>query len=430
MRKTVNPIVLAHTRFGFLFQRGRNPHCRCVPCRNLRLLLSGVLIFIEFYVATPASAAEFLRLGDLNGGMVESSATGISSDGDIIVGFSSSTPSGFGFEAYRWTEESGLLGLGSLPGGLAFFSSSWAVSADGMVVVGNSISERSGTAIEAFRWTPEGGMVGLGGIIETGGFVYSMATDISGDGQVIVGGGVARRVGLSDEFEAFRWTEVGGMRALGDLPGGEVGSAARAISADGLVIVGSSESDRGTEAFRWTKHSGMVGLGGLGQERFRSFARDVSADGNVVVGVSNTDEMGPRAFRWTKHTGMVAIDETPFRISYATGVSADGGVIVGAATVDDVDSAFIWTEDDGMLILQDWLVAEYGLGAELAGWTLTKANAVSADGRAIVGEGTNPTGNREGWLVRLDPVPEPATAATAILAACSALIAFRRIGRK
>ena len=42
---------------------------------------------------------------------------------------------------------------------------------------------------------------------------------------------------------------------------------------------------------------------------------------------------------------------------------------------------------------------------DLAGWTLLAATAISADGRAMAGTGTNPHGNQEGWLAVL-PVQE------------------------
>jgi hypothetical protein len=35
------------------------------------------------------------------------------------------------------------------------------------------------------------------------------------------------------------------------------------------------------------------------------------------------------------------------------------------------------------------------------GWRLESANAVSADGTVIVGDGVNPLGRREGWIARL-----------------------------
>ena len=47
-------------------------------------------------------------------------------------------------------------------------------------------------------------------------------------------------------------------RRLGDLAGGDSFSEAQAISADGLTVVGVSESASGREAFRWMAGEGMV----------------------------------------------------------------------------------------------------------------------------------------------------------------------------
>jgi hypothetical protein len=51
------------------------------------------------------------------------------------------------------------------------------------------------------------------------------------------------------------------------------------------------------------------------------------------------------------------------------------------------------------------LINDFGLGASLAGWTLTSANDISADGQFIVGSGINPNGNTEAWLARLAFAP-------------------------
>ena len=74
-----------------------------------------------------------------------------------------------------------LRGLGDLPGG-AFRSEAYDVSADGSVVVGTSHSENGW---EAFRWTTQTGMVGLGDL--PGGGFSSLAYSVSGNGGVIVG---------------------------------------------------------------------------------------------------------------------------------------------------------------------------------------------------------------------------------------------------
>jgi probable HAF family extracellular repeat protein len=75
----------------------------------------------------------------------------------------------------------------------------------------------------------------------------------------------------------------------GDLAGGDIQSAAYAISADGKAVVGQSISASGQEAFRWTVSGGMVGLGDLpGGGSITGNALGVSADGKVVVGQSDS----------------------------------------------------------------------------------------------------------------------------------------------
>jgi probable HAF family extracellular repeat protein len=85
-----------------------------------------------------------------------------------------------------------MIGLGDLPGG-AFFSEAWGVSNDGSVVVGNS-STLDGT--EAFIWDEENGMRSLEGILthtyglELTGWDLWEALSVSADGSVITGYGL------------------------------------------------------------------------------------------------------------------------------------------------------------------------------------------------------------------------------------------------
>jgi len=236
-----------------------------------------------------------------------------------------------------------MVGLGDLPGGI-FDSEANAVSADGSVVVGTG---GSASGSEAFRWTPSGGMVGLGALavgLNSGGHA------VSADGLVVVGDAQS-----AYGTEAFRWTVSDGMGGLGDLPGGPTSSNAGAVSADGSVMVGWSISALGTEAFRWTALGGMIGLGDLPGEPFESKGKAVSSDGSVVVG----------------------------RATAASGYEA-----------------FVWDATNGMRNLKDVLTSDLGL--DLTEWTLTHAEGISADGRTIVGYGSNPSGDTEAWLAYLD----------------------------
>lgn len=210
-----------------------------------------------------------------------SDAFGITPDGNVVVGGSSSVS---GAQSYRWTRATGLELLGNLFPGQNSHDTAFAVSADGSVVVGQSGDDAT---LEAYRWTEAEGIVGLGHL--PGGAPQSGAIDVSGDGQVIVG---HSNVALGTE--AFRWTESTGMLPLGDLDGGAHYSIAHALSFDGSIVVGQSTSRIGGEAFIWTANAGMRSLQevlidkyGLGDALIGwqlSSAADISYDGRVIVG--------------------------------------------------------------------------------------------------------------------------------------------------
>ena len=339
-------------------------------------------------------------------------------------------------------------GLGDLPGG-DNMSEAWAVSADGLVVVGRSSTETD--QFEAVKWTVSG-LESLGDL--PGGPTRSLAKGVSADGSVIVGWGVSNNNQEEGSTEAFRWTEATGMVGLGDLPDGEFDSDAWSVSADGSVVVGEANGlyfggpNSGGQAFRWTAGTGMVSLGNLSGDPFFSFARDVSADGDVVVGQSDeSNSCTSMGFQWIEGAGMsrlgdlfggtcwsiargvsadgtkmagsavsgqgmeavvwapsffgpLAIGDLPGGQFYAEGwaVSGDGTLAVGLGRTDDGERAFLWDTANGMRQLDVVLNQEHGV--DLNGWILNEARDISGDGRTIVGIGTNPAGDKEGWVVK------------------------------
>jgi hypothetical protein len=93
--------------------------------------------------------------------------------------------------------------------------------------------------------------------------------------------------------------------------------------------------------------------------------------------------------------------------SQAVGVNADGTVVVGAGNATGTGAntlAFRWTQTDGMQSVQALLSAK---GVSTTGWTLTSAQGMSADGRVIVGVGTDPNGHTQGWIANLGPATVP-----------------------
>lgn len=294
-----------------------------------------------------SAAGGVVGLGDLPGGNFESTARGVSGNGEVVVGYSASQ---YGTQAFRWTSAGGMVGLGDLPGGS---NATYArdVSADGSVVIVDNWALNNSN--EAFLWTANG-TLGLGYLPSA---IWSQVGAISVDGSTVVGG---------SSSQAFRWTSGGGMVGLGDLPGGYFYSRADAVSADGSTVVGASNSGGATtdEAFRWTSSGGMVGLGDLPGGLVGSQAQGVSADGSVVVGASFT-----------------------------------------ATSMGNGNEAFIWTEATGMQRLFDVLVAQGATG--LSGWTLASVSGISADGLTILGTGYSPLGTQEAFLAHISPVPIP-----------------------
>ena len=148
------------------------------------------------------------------------------------------------YEAFRWTSDGGMVGLGDLAGG-SFDSEAFGVSDDGSTVVGTS---SSASGYEAFRWTSGGGMVGLGDL--AGGSFLSIANGVSDDGSIVVGHGTS-----ASGNEAFVWDAANGMRSLQDVLTNDHGldltgwqlSRATGISDDGLTIVGYGTNPQGAQ---------------------------------------------------------------------------------------------------------------------------------------------------------------------------------------
>ncbi len=357
-----------------------------------------------------AGRATFQGLGDLPGGAIGSGAKGVSIDGQSVIGWSSVDG---GSQAFIWTARDGMRSLGTLDESNGFnFSIGYGVSRTGRVVGQTSSPDGS----LGFVWTQSQGMLSIGDL--PGGRFGSAATGISDDGSTIVGAGTTSDV--TPLNEAFRWTPNGGMVGLGMLPGGTQSSASD-VSKDGSVVVGVSNSDDGTFAFRWTTLTGMVSLGDLPGGSTFSSAASVSADGLWVVGESRS-AAGPQgeAFLWSAASGMIGLGDLwggGFK-SKAFDVSSNGSIVVGQATTPAGDEAFVWDAVHGMRTLKSILEAS---GADLSGWRLTSATAISADGLTVVGEGIGPKGT-EAWIAH---IPEPATG----LLVLAAMAAVRRRGR-
>lgn len=334
----------------------------------------------------------------------QSSGTGISDDGQVVVGWTRSDASRS--DAFRWTPAGGLQLLDD--GGGVTSSFAFGVSADGSTVVGTRDDNPFGDY--GVIWSAAGVATPLFpfGQAENG-LATRSAYSLSADGTVVAGFAYSAQSSPPwDGNEVFRWTAAGGPAGLGVLPGAsQYRSRGGFVSADGETIVGGSLSTNGFEAFRWTSTTGITGLGDLAGGQFFSEALGISPDGGTVVGLA-TDGNGQQATRWTAEAGLVGLGNLPTAGDCAAvDAAAKGAVIVGYCTaVGDDLTAFIWTPAAGMEALLDHLAANGTSG--LDGWSrLTTALGISADGQWLVGTGINAQGLSEGFRVQLSPVPAP-----------------------
>ncbi len=183
-------------------------------------------------------------LGSFNPFM-DSGADAVSADGSVVVGFNAAW-------ACRWTSNGGMFALLDPNGVAPTHGSASGITPDGRIIVGAAHTPTYN--VEAFHWTQKTGIVFLGRLP---GGTASGALAVSADGAVIVGGATAPGFPNS---EAFRW-QSGQMIGLGALPGHNY-SDASAVSADGRIVVGISAGSNSGDGFRWTAETGIQPLGG------------------------------------------------------------------------------------------------------------------------------------------------------------------------
>jgi probable HAF family extracellular repeat protein len=333
------------------------------------------------------------------------SAAAISADGSTVAGYATSNPSSGPYEAFGWTAASGVVSLGFVSG---FTANNYAnaVNSNGTAVVG--FGDNTTPQLQGFQWTPGGGIVAFP---FASGDMDNFATGINSDGSVIVG----MRASSASFLQAFRYTAATGQVALGTLPGDST-SAANAVNAAGSVVVGTSNGN-GTltsQAFRWTAATGMVGLGSLPGDT-TSAPTGVSGDGNVVVGSSvGQGTITMQAFRWTAAMNtMAGLGTLPNDVSsVADATNQNGSVVVGTsfgASSVYGQQAFIWTPLGGMQSLQTLLASVLPPNGPHGQFHLLAANAISADGTVVAGDGLYADFTNQAWVARLQVADLAAT---------------------
>lgn len=334
-------------------------------------------------IAASVTFPSFTGVGQLPGGQatygsVFSITERVSADGQTVIGGSNSSRGDVGFV---WTSSSGIQFVPNPPGSGNTAQAVLGVSGDGTIIVGGA------SGYEPFTWTSANGSVGLPGPTP------ATAAAVSPDGQLIAGYAGTTAQNLQLEVWSGVSSTNTGINYLVNSPIG--------ISNMGHIVAGTTTINNSTVAYTWTANSGASYLSGP------STATDISANGNVVVGSLETAGVFQPA-EWTASTGWTVL-ANPFGSAYggsSEGVSADGSVIVGELNSPSGEQAFVWNAASGMQLV-DSILTQDGVSS-VTSWSLSEATDLSADGTTIVGNGTDPAGNLEGWVATV-PVPEPAS---------------------
>ncbi len=232
-------------------------------------------------------------LGDLPGGLFRSTAYGVSANGQIVVGESSSATStgDFGTEAFKWTPDGGMVGLGYIGGNNRFSSSARAISSDGSVIVGINNTDEGD---DGFRWTEQTGMVALTPPENHDPFSRSSAWGLADNGQWIVG---TSRYMKDDHFidEATLWDPQGVPITLGQLDSlGPISTLAHDVTDDGSIVVGTAQTLQGPKAFLWTPDDGIRSL----EDVMLDYGFDADAEGWRLEGLSAITPDGHALVGW------------------------------------------------------------------------------------------------------------------------------------
>ena len=316
----------------------------------------------------------------------------MSTDGSIIVGNNAA------FEAVRWTRETGIVLLGRDTTSFGAGAGTPDISDDG-TRVSATISTDDGLHITQGIWIEGQGWTELmppppvgGGLLDN---AYGSAWGISGNGEHVVGlYWRPNNPGDGSAHASFSQFIEDGVEVI-DLGSTVKSSRANHVNYDGTVVVGWDELATGA----WIPTVWDNGiLTRLDTSEGFAEANYVTPDGNLIGGDTYNDTLRiNEATIWTRTgntwtqnvLGSLLGTAPPFGLATVEGLTPDGSIAVGynRRTNPLTATGFIWTAEDGMEDIVDWLTDR---GVVLPqDFRIFDLASISADGKIMIGSGVN-----------------------------------------
>ena len=281
---------------------------------------------------------------------------------------------------FRWSGTSGLSTdlLGSvLPAGNLY---KMTMTPDASAVAGHS---QAGSNVNTFYWSQATGAKYVNA--DVGNPSYLVPAGFSGNGSYLF---LGRYDGSGGVFQLLRWKASDGTYITIPKPSGTDGFDVNVFfaSTDGNTAIGiNHDTTTGYNLFKWTQSGGTTGnlLASLSPTYVS--LDGVSDDLNIAYGYFMNSLVGSHVFR-RDNAANINIDLQAGLTGsfYAGAMSANGNYIVGQK---DNTIAWRWSAADGYQTVSDWLLANGADPTIISTWTFKSANAVSEDGKTVLGYG-------------------------------------------
>jgi probable HAF family extracellular repeat protein len=298
------------------------------------------------------------------------------------------------------------------------------LSGDGTTVVGDCVG---GVQAPAFSWTAASGLVPIQ--VPTDHFDWLCSASAVSRSGAVVGITCERPIGaVTTESRALLST---GLSApLRDLRPALAGDLLRIVdlSADGLVALGEDRSNGMRRGFRWALDTGSVLIpsvsgsrelpGASTQSGMDTSFSVVTSGGRGATPLDLTPDGTQSLFHTAGALGRLTpasdlLQALPSPVLGSAGpvrgglLSADGNTAIAmyerrgpsrGTHLVHATRIWIWDAANGGRWLDAALAAA---GVDVSGWTLERIVDISADGKHLLGNGIDPAGRVEAWLVVL-----------------------------